>query len=780
MASPVNATPQHERDPGGDMVPNIAQHPDAGNATLGGVSSATEIPPSVRSRPAAARPAHVRAADDRTIADLAWTLLERRWTVVTVAACAVALAVLYLVAARPTYKASILIQVEGRTGPVTAFQAVEALFQENTPREGEMRIMASRVLLEGIVTRLRLDVDARPRTVPVVGDALARRYDGPAPAPVPFGLGRYAWGGERIEVERLTVSETLVGAPLTLVALEGGRYRVAAHDGTVLVEAAVGKPATGTDGKRSVELLVSALAARPGTEFTLVKRHPLDVVEELQDALLISENGRGTGLVEIALTGHDPARIAAILDALSSSYVRQSVERTSAEAAKMLRVLEAQLPLLQSSLQKAERSLNGFREKNGTVNVSLEAQAMLARLADIDRAIAEDELKMEETRRHTQQHPDTPVSIGRMERLHAQRAALEARMRKLPDLELQSMRLSRTMNAAAELYLLVLNRAEELRIVKSGWIGNARILEGAAVPHRPVSPKPPLVLALAVILGLGAGIAAAFVRDAFGRGAAHPDDIEAGTGMPVFASIPHSAAQLRLARQAHRRSTPPLSIARPTDAAVEDLRGLRTSVQFALQHARNHVVAISGLAPGAGKSFVSVNLAHLLAAAGEKVVLVETDLRRGGLHRHFGAEPQPGLADLLNGSAKLDEALRPTTTPGLDLLPRGTLPQNPSELLAGDRFRQFLAELSRRYAVVILDASPILAVSDSALVGRHAGVNLIVLRGGEHSVAEISDALKRLFRSGVTVAGAVLNDVRPSQMRGARTARYRKSYYGSA
>lgn len=783
MGSPVNGTPQqHEREPGGDTMTNSTQHPEAAHGAAGPVNTATGIPSSLRNRAVAARPPlAARAPEDRTVADLAWTLLERAWTVVTVAGVAVALAVLYLAATPPTYKASILVQVEGSARPVTAFQDVDSLFRESTPREGEMRIMTSRVLLEGIVAQLGLDVDVQPRTAPVIGAALARRWDGAAPAPPRLGLDRYAWGGERLEVARLTVSDGLVGERLTLVALAGGRYRVAADDGSVLVEGAAGEPATGSDGERSVELLVSALAARPGTEFTLVKRHPLDVVDELQEALLVSENGRGTGLVEVALAGPDPARTAEILNALSAGYVRQSVERTSAEAAKMLRVMEAQLPLLRSNLDKSERALNNFREKNGTVNVSLEAQAMLARLQEIDRAIAEDEVKTAESHRYTQQHPDLPLAISRTERLHAQRAALEDRMRRLPDLELQSMRLSRTMNAAAELYLLVLNRAEELRIVKSGWIGNARVLEGAAVPHRPVAPKPTLVIALAALLGLGAGVAAAFLRDAFGRGAARPDEIEAGTGLPVLASIPHSAAQRRLARHARRRPTPPLSIARPKDAAVEDLRGLRTSVQFALQHARNHVVGISGLAPGAGKSFVSMNLAHLLAAAGERVVLVETDLRRGGLDRYFGGETLPGLADILNGSAQLQDALRETTTPGLDLLPRGTLPDNPAELLAGDRLRQVLAELGARYEVVILDASPILAVSDSALVGRHAGLNLIVLRGGEHSVADVADAVKRLVRSGVTVAGAVLNDVRPSlRTRGGRSAKYRRYYEGSA
>ena len=199
MGSPVNGTPQqHEREPGGDTMTNSTQHPEAAHGAAGPVNTATGIPSSLRNRAVAARPPlAARAPEDRTVADLAWTLLERAWTVVTVAGVAVALAVLYLAATPPTYKASILVQVEGSARPVTAFQDVDSLFRESTPREGEMRIMTSRVLLEGIVAQLGLDVDVQPRTAPVIGAALAPavgrgRAGAGAPRPRPLRLGRRA------------------------------------------------------------------------------------------------------------------------------------------------------------------------------------------------------------------------------------------------------------------------------------------------------------------------------------------------------------------------------------------------------------------------------------------------------------------------------------------------------------------------------------------------------------------------------------------------------------
>lgn len=717
----------------------------------------------------------VRGTHEPSVADLAWILLDRRWTIIAVAGVVLALAAMYLFVTPNTYQTSILIQVEGRSRPVSAFEDLAALFQEQTPTEGEMRILKSRTLLEAVVKQLGLDVGASPLRAPVIGNALARRWEGSEPAPARFGLVRFAWGGERIRVERLAVADALLGEPLVVTALEAGRYRVATSDGTLSAEGEVGNTVTARDGGRSIELILSELTARPGTEFTIQKRHLIDVIEGLQGGLRIEEQGRLTGLVEVSLAGRDPARIAAILDAVSSNYRRQSVERTSAEAAKTLAVLEAQLPILKRNLEKAETSLNNFHRKNGTANLSLGGEELLRRLSEVDRLIAANEVQNAElTHRLTEKHWEVAELAERTRRLHEQRAALEARMQELPRLELESTRLSRQLRVATELYMLVLNRAEELRIVKSGWIGNARVLEQAVAPRRPVSPVPGLILVLATLLGLGGGIAVALIRDAFDRGVRDPDELEAGAGLAVLATIPRSPAQRRLTRRGRRGRLSALAVAEPGDAAVEEIRGLRTSVQFALARARNNIVAISGLAPKAGKSLVSVNLAHLLAAAEGRVLLVDGDLRRGVLHRYFGVEARPGVAEVVTGAAKLDDALHVTDTPNLDLLPAGQLPANPAELLAGAPFEALLAEVSRRYKVVVVDTPPILAVADSALVGRHAGVNLLVLKAGEHSLGEILAALRRLVQSGVTVRGAILNDVRPAWGRYGSSGRYRR------
>jgi tyrosine-protein kinase Etk/Wzc len=325
---------------------------------------------------------------------------------------------------------------------------------------------------------------------------------------------------------------------------------------------------------------------------------------------------------------------------------------------------------------------------------------------------------------------------------------------------------------ANELYLMVLNKAQELRVVKEGTIGNVRILDAAVVPVRPIAPQKTRTVALGLVLGLLAGVLAAFARRSFADGVDDPDEIERGTSIPVNASVPHSGAQEDAERRSRgdRKLQALLAAEEPKDLAVESLRSLRTSLQFALHEARNQIVAIGGPAPGVGKSFVTANLAHLLGEAGKRVLVVDADLRRGQLHHHFGLERGVGLSDAIAGEVAVFDAIRATRSPNVSALTTGHIPPNPAELLGSERFQRLLGDVSSRYDVVLVDTPPVLAVTDAALVARHAGVTLLVLRAGKHPMREIVASLRQLSRNGVRVHGLVVNAVRLDRGLGRRSA----------
>ncbi len=696
-------------------------------------------------------------------------LVAGRWIVVVAVAVALALGGAYAFLARPVYQSDALVQVEDKKSMNGLLGDLSSVLGESSPAETEIEILRSRAIVGAVVKQLRLDVVAQPKRLRLVGGAIARRHGGDEVAGPLLGLRSFGWGGERLAVDRLEVPARLVGERLTLVAGEGNGFRVLDPDGALLVEGEVGRAATRGD----VQIFVSELRARPGLEFVLVRRDRDAAIEDLQDDLRIAEKGKKTGIIRIALDGRDPREVAAILDALAQAYVRQNVERRSAEAQKTLEFLETQLPTLRTELGGAERQLESYQARKGSVDVTLEGQAAIGRAVEIEKAAAE--LKLEHAalrQRFTEDHPALLAIAGKLRRLDAEREALEARMKRLPENELESARRMRDVKVANEMYLAVLNKAQELKVVKEGTIGNVRVLDAAIVPVKPISPKKLSVVALSLLLGLAAGVAGAFARRALDQGVEDPDALERALGIAVSASVPHSAVQATEEQSARRerRAQPLLAAASPKDLAVESLRSLRTSLQFALVEAPNAIVAIGGPAPDVGKSFVTANLAHVLGETGKKVLVVDADLRRGHLHKQFRLERGVGLSDAIAGEVALDAAVRTTRSANVSLLSTGTLPPNPAELLGSERFQRILVELAARHDVVLIDTPPVLAVTDGALVARRAGVNLLVVRAGQHPMREIAAALRQLGRSGVRVSGIVMNDVRLDRGLGRRNA----------
>ena len=313
------------------------------------------------------------------------------------------------------------------------------------------------------------------------------------------------------------------------------------------------------------------------------------------------------------------------------------------------------------------------------------------------------------------------------------------------------------------MYVLLLNKAQELKIMKSGTVGNVRILDSAVVDaSHPVWPKKGMILFGVLLLGLALGTGAASAKRALNRGIEEPEALEQSVGIPVYATVPHSANIERRVRANRRRkldAIPLLVTVDPSDMALESLRSLRTSLQFALADARTNVLLITGLRPGVGKSFITANLAQVVGAAGKRVLAVDGDMRRGVLHSYFGFERDGGLSEVASGGLELKAAVRSTKTENVSLVPSGTIPPNPSELLLGERFRKAIESASGTFDLVIIDAPPILAVTDASIIGASAGVSLLVLKAGMHPPREVALGVGRLEKNGVRVHGAVLNDM---------------------
>ncbi len=349
--------------------------------------------------------------------------------------------------------------------------------------------------------------------------------------------------------------------------------------------------------------------------------------------------------------------------------------------------------------------------------------------------------------------------------LQEEKARLNQRVSAMPKTQQDILQLSRDVDSGQAVYMQLLNRQQELSIAKSSAIGNVRIIDNAVSQPKPVKPKKVIVLFVGIILGGMVSVGLVLLRVFLRRGIESPEQLEE-IGINVYASIPVSETFVKRSQQSVRLKKKTeigyqafLAVENPADLAIEAIRGLRTSLHFAMMEARNNVLMISGASPNAGKTFVSSNLAAVVAQTGQKVLFIDTDMRKGYTHKLFNLDNENGLSDILSGKTELNKAVKTVSNAGFDYISRGAVPPNPAELLMHRRFGELINWASGIYDIVILDTPPILAVTDAAIIGHYVGTTLLIARFEQNTTKEIEVSFKRFEQSGVMVKGCILNGV---------------------
>ena len=730
--------------------------------------------------------------DGLNLHELLDTLYDHRWLIVISTAVVTVLGGFYALMASPVYEANMMVQVEDNTGSANAIMGDMAqLMQDKTPVTAEMELIRSRMVVSRAVENLKLYIGVQPKHFPLLGGWLSRHatdLSNPGLLGLPFMHG-YVWGQEYLEISQFNVPQAWLGQEFTLERGEGQAFTLFTPDGKSYA-GTLGNLQTFETERGRLDIQVPTFVARPGAQFLATRYPTLGFVETLQTSLKIAEKGRGSAMIGVTLEGHDPRWITNVLNEIAKEYVRQNVDRRAEEAANTLKFLDTQLPQLRRELEQAETTYNNFRNSKGTVNLSEEGSTLLKLGTDLQAKMFEIRQKRDDlASRFTQAHPSVQLVERQLADLRAENERIASEIRRLPKLEQETLRLSRDVKANNELYVNLLNSAQQLKLVKAGKVGNVRLIDSAVTPQRPIKPQRALIVLGSAIIGLALGAALAWLRKSLHAGIKDPADIERLLGMTVYATIPHSDRQGQLSTQAQQRQGQKglLAIDSHNDAAVESLRSLRTAMQFAMLDASSNIVLISGPTPGLGKSFVSVNFAAVLAAGGKRVLVIDGDLRKGYLHLYFGLERGQGLSEVVAGTADPSKAIHANIAPGLDFLSTGQLPPNPSELLMHQHLSAFLQQASRHYDYVIVDSPPVLSVSDTAVLGAQVGATFLVARESSTSLGELEACTKRLNQSGVHVRGVIFNDVRPRIGRygygygyryGYRYSRYNYAPYG--
>ncbi|ELB2847569.1 polysaccharide biosynthesis tyrosine autokinase [Vibrio alginolyticus] len=708
-----------------------------------------------------------RQADDEIdLGKLFGIILDAKWlilcTVVLFSIIGVGVAIL----STPIYKADALIQIESKSsGGISAMVGdMGELFSAESSATTEIEIIKSRMILGGTVDKFNLTTVVSPNYMPIIGKGLARLQ------------------GEQISlsVSRFNAPSYAVGVPLTLEVIDSEKqmFRLLEDDNNVILEGKVGELLE----KNGYQFLATELVAQTGDSFTVSKISKLDAINKLQENLSISERGKQTGIISLSFSGEDRAKIQDILNDISQNYFLQNVQRNSAEAEQSLEFLKGHLPDIKTKLTASEDVLNRFRQENESIDLGLEAQSTLKVMVELEAQLNELTFKESEiSQRFTQDHPAYKSLLDKRETLLKEKERLNKQVQKLPKTQREVLRMTRDVEVNQQIYIQLLNKVQELNIIKAGTVGNVRILDNAQSFSKPIKPKKALIVVLATLLGGMTGVAFVLIRAAFHRGVETPDQIEQ-IGMPVYASVPKSIQQLEFANKLKRNKGSNnelvlLAEANPADLSIEALRSLRTSLHFAMMEAKNNVLMISGPAPSIGKTFVSTNFAAVAAKTGQKVLLIDADMRKGYLQQCFGLRWDNGLSDYLSGKTSLSNIIKSTSIDNLDVVTRGQVPPNPSELLMHPRFKSFVDEMSAQYDLVIIDTPPVLAVTDPSIVGALAGTTLMVARFDQTTLKEIEVAQGRFEQSGVEVKGVILNAV---EKKASNSYGYGYGYYNYA
>ncbi|WP_455425066.1 tyrosine-protein kinase Wzc [Dryocola sp. LX212] len=685
--------------------------------------------------------------DEIDIGRLFGTVLEARWWVLGITAVFALLAVIYVLFATPIYKADALVQIEQNAGNSLVNDINSALSNKPPASAAEMQLIQSRLVMGKTVDDLNLDISVAKNTFWLFGAGWDRLH------------GRQ---NDTVKVSSFVLPAGMGKDTFTLEVLSPTQYQLTSDNG-FSAKGQVGQPLE----KAGISMTVDAIKAQAGDTFTVTKYSTLGMINQLQGNLTVAENGKDTGVLSLSYTGEDKDQIRAILDSITRNYLEQNVQRKSEEAAKSLKFLAEQLPDVRTRLDDAENKLNAYRQQQDSVDLSLEAKSVLDTMVNIDAQLNELTFKEAEiSKLYTKAHPAYRTLLEKRQTLEDEKTRLNGRVTAMPKTQQEIVRLTRDVESGQQVYMQLLNKQQELKITEASTVGDVRIVDSAITQPGIVKPQKALIVLGSIILGLILSIVGVLLRSLFNRGIESPTVLEEA-GLSVYASIPLSewqktrdTAVVRNVKGARRnKQSQLLAVGNPTDLAIEAIRSLRTSLHFAMMQASNNVLMLTGVSPSIGKTFVCANLAAVISQTNKRVLLIDCDMRKGYTHELLGTTNVNGLSDVLSGVGDISRCTQKTSVPNFDLIPRGQVPANPSELLMSDRFGELVKWASQNYDLVLIDTPPILAVTDAAIVGRHAGTTLMVARYAVNTLKEVETSMSRFEQNGIHVRGVILNSI---------------------
>lgn len=703
--------------------------------------------------------------DTIDLRELFFSLIAQWKLILLCVLLAIVFALLYLRITPDTYSVDALVQVESQKGGASAAllgQELSSIMDGagigQQLAQTEIEILKSRLVLGSTIKELNLDTQIYPSNNSIFQRLISNSK---------FTL-QHSSRGVKVEndmdsfdVQQLVVPHKFLNKSLLLSIKDAQSFSFLDPDTDEII----------LKGKLNQSNIISTPDGL--WKITIFNSHPLEQNYIIQKQALpsavgnflnnysASEKGKQTGIIGLTYQGEDKSQITQILNVVLQTYKQQNIERSSAEKEQTLKFLDKQLPELKQQLDQAERQFNVFRQQYNTVDVTKESELYLTQSITLETQKAELLQKQAElSAKYTPEHPAMQEINAQLGAINSKIGELNGTLKRLPDLQRQYLQLYRDVEVKQQLYTGLLNTYQTLNVAKAGEIGNVRIVDTAVEPVKPIKPQGRTILILSIFVGGFIGVMLALLRKMLRTGIKDSTQIENEFDLPVYATVPRSSLQeSRIKLLKKKKSIPILAIKHGDDVAIESLRSMRTAIHFALANAKNNIISIAGPEPEVGKSFISVNLATILAQSNKRVLLIDADLRRGYLNKYFNAEIKPGLSEYLAGEVGLNEITHHSEVAGLDMITRGKSPANPSEALSTPQFIAFLEQIMPLYDHILIDTPPVLAVTDGVVIAQNAGVNLVIARHAKTHMKELELTLSRFEQAGIKVNGFILNDI---------------------
>ncbi|MDN3453868.1 MULTISPECIES: polysaccharide biosynthesis tyrosine autokinase [unclassified Psychrobacter] len=735
--------------------------------------------------------------DEIDLMALLWVLLRGWKVVVFFALLGLIIGILYSRYVNPTFKSDAMIQIEENSQGIAALgESISDLVgSEVSKAQTEAELIRSRMILEPVVKLLHLRIELGNPNIDAIDRIKANHID--TQMNTPKGVSLKSEEG-RVQVSQFEVSRAYLNRTFTLTKTKTGFVLT---DGFDDFEGQIGQAHKfrGTDGQ--VYITVNELPSE-NYPITITKQSLKATIDDVNSALSVVEQGKQTGIIKLSMTGSSQEQVTSVLNQIVLSYIDQNQSRGSEETTRTLTFMQTQIPALKDKLENSESIFNEFRKKYGTIDVAKEAELLLTENSQIDTQLNELKLKKADlTTYYTNEHPLVVQINEQLTVLNSRKREIDNTIADLPEIQREFLKLSEDTAINREIYLTLLKNYEQLKIVKAGQIGFARIIDLPINTYKAIAPKKLQIIVLALLLGGMLGTMLVLLKNLLRNVVKDPESIEGKTGVPVVATIPRSPLLSRIGKnkQAGKRLLAHLD---HNSLSYEAIKSLRTSLMFSMPKQANtltafektndsnelqvgqqaRVILITGESPGVGKSFISANLSEVFAQLNKKVLVIDADMRLGELHKLFNLSQDQGLADYLTeGSsrlAKTDDAspaltsselnvesfIHSTGMDGIDFMPRGRHPHNPVSLLMSDRFAQLMTALKTHYDYIVIDSPPILAASDAIILAQNADKVLMVTRYDKSIEGQVVYAVKQMHKANIQVDGIILNDVQQGPM----------------